>query len=432
MRVPDVAMTHIATCDLGGICRGRSVLSREVERWGSQGIGWVPSSIAMSPLGTIVQGSPFGPVGDLRLVPDLSTSTILPAIGARPAVTLVLGDLTATTGAEWACSTRAFLRAAVADLREQTGLSVRASFEHEFSILGLPHVQAPLSLSALRRIEPFGTHLVSALDQGGLGPETWHPEYGPNQWEITLTPADAVDAADRAILLREIVRHVAEALALRVTFSPTPHVGGVGNGVHVHMSLHTPDGSPSSTYDSTRPGSLSRHATSFAAGILRHAAALSSLTAPSPVSALRFGPGHWSVAAARAGCGDREALIRVCPPVSIDGGDPTDQVHLEYRGADATANPWIVMGALIRAGLDGIHHGWDLPDLDHTVPQAAPGEPMPSSLTVSLDALTADHTAWGWFPPDLADTYLAVKRDEVARTDDLTDEQRVALYTDLY
>lgn len=425
-------MTHIATCDLGGICRSRSVLSRELDLWVSQGIGWVPSSIAMSPLGSIVPGTRFGAVGDLRLVPDLGTSTTLPAIGFHPEVTLLLGDLLTPSGTEWDCSTRGFLRGAIADLRAETGMAVRASFEHEFSILGLPHVQAPLSLSALRRVEPFGTHLVDALDRAGLAPETWHPEYGPNQWEITLAPAEAAKAADRAILLREVVRHVADALDLRVTFSPTPHVDSVGNGVHVHLSLCKADGSPSS-YDPARQGQLSIQASSFAAGILRHAAALTAITAPSPVSALRFGPGHWSVASARAGREDREALVRICPPVLIADSDPADHVRLEYRGADATGNPWIVMGALIRAGLDGIRHGWELPEPRHATSRPAEvGEPMPSSLTASLDALTSDLTALGWFPKALAETYLTVKRDEVARTAAMNSDQLVALYADLY
>lgn len=426
-----IGMTHLATCDLGGICRARAVPTADIGRWGHEGTGWVPASMAISPLGNLVEGNGFGAMGDLRLVPDLSTRCDLPSQADQPPVTLILGDLITTEGEPWDCSPRDFLRRAVADLRAETGLAVQAAFEHEFTLVSLPHVTPPLSLEALRRTHLFGSTLLTVLENAGLHPETWHPEYGPNQWEITLASTDAATAADRAILLREIVRHVAELLGHRVSFTPTPALDQVGNGVHVHLSLRSIDGSPA-TGDPAEPRKLSAEAASFAAGILRHSAALSALTAPSPVSALRFGPGHWSVTGARAAYSDREALVRICPPFALDGCQPADHLNLEYRGADATANPWLVLGALIRAGLDGIKTGLVLPDLAEPPQLSHTGEPMPSSLAASLDALVADPTALGWFPPALIQTYLTLKRDEISRTDSLNADERIALYTSIY
>lgn len=429
-------VTYIATCDLGGICRGRAVPTAQEPRWAREGTGWVPSSLALSPLGRIVEGNAFGVIGDLRMIPDLSTRCEVPATETLPAFSLVLADLVTLDGVEWDCSSRTFLRHAIADLKEQTGLRLRAAFEHEFTLLDQPKTSAPLSLQALRRAEPFGSELVRNLEQCGLEPETWHPEYGPDQWEITVAAADAAVAADRAILVREVARHVAEAHGHSITFSPTPALGPVGNGVHVHMSLRNEDGSACMA-DQAEPERLSGVAASFAAGVLRHASALIAITAASPVSALRLGPGHWSAAAARLGYRDREALLRVCSALQPAGSAPVDSLNVEYRAADATANPWLVLGVLIRAGLEGIQDRLILPEQDDrpTVADAATPEgspPLPATLTQALDALNADSTVMGWFPPDLINTYLAIKTDEVAQAADQTVEELCTRYRALY
>jgi glutamine synthetase len=424
-------ITFIATCDLGGICRGRAVPNAESARWTREGTGWVPGSIALSPLGAIVEPNAFGALGDLRLVPDLSTRCQVPAVVGAPPFTLILGDLVNTDGSEWECSSRALLRSAVLLLKAATGLELRASFEHEFTLLGQHPTSAPLSLQALRRAEPFGSDLVRTLEKAGLQPETWHPEYGPGQWEITVGATDALTAADRAILLREIVRHVAEAHGHDVTFSPVPDPSAVGNGVHVHMSLRAADGA-AAMFDADRPAQLSAVASAFAAGILRHADALVALTAASPVSSLRFGPGHWSAATTELGYRNRETMLRVCPTLEMEGCVPADHLNIEYRAADATANPWLVMAVLTRAGLEGILGGYGLPESGGPSEGSAPGRALPATLDDALSALAADRAVIDWFPPTLIDSYLLVKRDESRQMAELTATQRCARYSAIY
>src|SRR5215207_2254712 len=99
-----------------------------------------------------------------------------------------------------------------------------------------------------------------------------------------LRPAgDGRAAADRAAAFREVLREVARRLGYRASFAPMADPGGVGNGVHVHMSLVDPDGTPV-LYDAGRPGSLSETGARFAAGILEHLPALCAITAPSVIS----------------------------------------------------------------------------------------------------------------------------------------------------
>lgn len=443
------ALAFVATADLVAMCRGRAFRAEELEHRARSGTGWVPANLALTPFGSIVEPNVFGPVGDLRLLPDLSTLTVLPASGSRPPLHLVLADQTETDGTPWACCPRTFCRQAGEALHQATGLTVHAAFEHEFVLLpgdgdgtapATRPAPGPFSLGSHRDAEPLASAIMAALDAAGLEPETWLPEYGSRQYEVTLRPAGALVAADRALLLREIVRDVACAMGRRVTFAPVPQPGGVGNGVHVHLSLVDGRGDPV-MYDAGRPGRLSVEAGGFAAGVLAHAEVLTALTAPSPVSWSRLAPHRWSAGGIYLGNRNREALLRICPTVEVDGRDPAPQLHLEYRAADATANPWLVLGALVHAGLDGIRRALPAPpvvdaDVDGLTgaDRAALGiRPLPADLGSALEALRGDDAARSWLPPDLLATFLAVKDDELRLAEEDGDPGvTCARYVDVY
>jgi glutamine synthetase len=107
--------------------------------------------------------------------------------------------------------------------------------------------------------------------------------------------------------------------------------------------------------------------------------------------------------------------------VELAGAEPAPQLRLEYRGADAAANPYLALGAIVRAGVDGVRRGLPAPPiLDRDPAELAEGEAsrygvgaLPASLEESLQALAGDETVRGWMPPLLYDAYLAVKRTEL-------------------
>jgi glutamine synthetase len=418
------SLVRILTCDLGGLCRVRAVPSSQRDPALVSGRGWVPASLGMSPLGYIVEGEPFGTMGELRLIPDPQARLPIPTIGDQPATELMLGSLVDMSGDHWECCPRAVLAGAEADFERHTGLRVRASFEHEFT-LDEQTPSSPLSHDALIRNEPFGSRLVHVLSAAGLEPETWLPEYGRHQWELTLAPTSPGTAADRAVLLREAVRHLAHAHGRRVTFSPMPYPDSVGNGAHVHLSLTDASGRSVMLED----GHLSGTAVAFAAGILDHAGALTALTAPSPVSYMRLQPGMWSATHAYLGEADRGAMIRVCIPFEGGGPKARDQINLEYRPADATANPHIVLAALLRAGLDGIQRSLTTCTRNTGGPD---GPPLPSSLSGAMAALAADYAAVDWVPRNLYTTYTAIKSDEITQSAGANQAALIATYSEIY
>jgi glutamine synthetase len=430
-------LAFIATNDLCAITRGRAMPLARLDP--ETGCGWVPANLGVGAFGTIVEGSPFDATGDLRLVPDPRSLTRIDGIPGRPPLTVLLADITHTDGTAWECCPRTFLRRAVAELEQEAGLQVFAAFEHEFMLVTDAPAEPPMSLQAMLRAEPLGTELVAVLAGAGLEPENWLAEYGRHQCEITVAAADPLTAADRAVLLRDIVRNLAHARGQQASFAPLLEPEAVGNGVHVHFSLRDTAGAPV-TYDAARPGRLSAAAGSFAAGIIRHARALLAFTAASEVSYLRLAPHRWSATHAFLGEHNRESMLRLCPTVELGGRDPAGQLNLEFRAGDATANPWLALGVLIRAGLEGIRDRLPAPALiDHPIEALGEDElrcagilRLPGSLPEALVALEEDPVVSGWFAPALLQVHQALKLDELRRLEGLDDAGKCRSYASVY
>ncbi len=435
----EAELLSLLTCDLGAIARGRSVFAGELSDHLASGVGWVPANQALTPLGGLAEPNPFGSTGDLRLAPDESTHV---RVGAGPGQTpleLVLCDILELDGAPWSCCPRAFLAVALEQLHEQTGGTLLASFEHEFQLPAERPAALPFSLEAARRAEPFASEVMAALVEAGLEPERFFAEFAPQQFEIPVAPASAVVAADRAVILREVVREVARRHGLRASFVPLRDPAAAGNGVHIHLSL-TDDSGTALFHDPRHPAGLSLTGLRFAAGVLAHGPALSALCAPSPVSAERLRPHHWSAGALCLGRQNRETLLRIPPLVGTAEGDRASQLRLEYRGADAAGNPYLALGAIVHAGLEGIRAKLPAPAILEEDPARLSPEQaerfgvgaLPGSLGDALSALARDEAACDWLGPLLCEAYLSVKRAEIEATAELTLEEACALYGEIY
>ena len=426
-------LVSLVTCDLAGLVRGRSVPLADLERRLEIGVGWVPANQSISAFGELAEPNPWGSAGDVRLRPDPATRVRVDQWPGIAPLHLVLCDIGQVDGSDWDGCGRTFLRSALERLQRHAGLRVRASFEHEF-VLEDDRPPAPaMSLEAQRRAEPFPSQTMAALRAAGVEPELFLPEYGEHQFEVPVAPAEGVAAADRSVVTKEVVREVARRGGRRATFAPLREAGSVGSGAHIHLSLYDEAGRPVS-YDPLRPGRLSLVAGRFAAGILDHLPAVLALTCASPHSFARLVPHRWSAAAGVLADRNREAALRICPVVELAGMTPEAQVHLEFRAADATASPYLALGALVCAGLDGIRAGLEAPpvvaegaDLDDPT-----RDPLPTSLAEALAALESDALARDWLPPRLLDTYVGLKRLELSLVSDLDEEEVCRLYAGVH
>ena len=433
-------LVTLVCCDLGSIVRGRSVFSDELGEHLHAGVGWVPANHALTPLGPVAEPNPFGSTGDLRLLPDADTRVLVGAADSgASALELVLCDIVQTDGEPWECCPRSFLRDALDELEQELDARLVASFEHEFQLLLDTAPALPFTLEAQRRADPFPRRVMSALVEAGVEPERFFAEYAAHQFEIPVAPAEGLASADRSVVFREVVREVARREGMHASFVPLLDPAQAGNGVHIHLSLLDANGR-SLLYDEAQPALLSELGARFAAGILRHARALSALTAASPVSGARLTPHHWSAGAVCLAERNREALLRIPPIVTLGGADAAGQLRIEYRGADATANPYLALGAIIKAGLEGIRAELPAPViLDRDPAQLSPEDTerfgvgaLPVTLEESLRALAEDHIARGWMTPLLYDAYVSVKRAEVDAARDLNLEELCRRYAAIY
>jgi glutamine synthetase len=432
-------LCSLVCCDLGAIVRGRSLASSELHNQLAAGVSWVPANHALTPLGGLADDSPFGSVGDLRLLPDARTHVRVEGDDRSSALELLLCDIVQSDGERWECCPRRVLDSALEQLHAELGAHLLASFEHEFQITSSEPPPLAFSLEAQRRAEPFAGALMGALEQAGVEPERFLSEYAPHQFEIPLAPAQGIAAADRAVLLREVVREIARRHELRVSFAPLLHPDWPGNGVHVHFSLLDGDGQ-TLMHDPQQPSGLSELGGRFAAGILRHAPALAALCAPSPASAARLSPHRWSAGAVCLGAANRETLLRIPSPVTFAGERARTQIHLEYRGADATANPYLALGAIVHAGIQGVREELAVPPILERDPSELDAEAqsrfgvgaLPGTFAETLRALEDDTTLSAWLGPLLSRVYLAIKRTELQATKDLDLDEVCRRYAEIY
>jgi glutamine synthetase len=406
---------------LSGHVRGKAFPAIDLSARAITGVGMPPTNIMLSAFGPI-HITPFGTSGELALIPDIATLVTVEFDDAAPE-SFCLGDLREDGGKPWACCPRDFARRAVEGLRQEAGVSVRAAFEQEFFVPDLP-TPGSFLLDSHRRSGFLGEALLGALRAAAITPDSFVAEYAPGQFEVTVAPAAGLRAADEAVITRELIRAVARRLGYRATLAPVLSPDGVGSGTHIHISLQLADGTPA-MFDAAAPQELSRVGEAFVAGMAYHLPAICALTAPSAASYFRLRPNKWAPVIGNVALRDRGAAIRVCTSHSDDPAVRAKSLNVEFRVGDACASPYLAFGAVLQAGLAGIRQGFRLSDL--VAPAALRG-----TLADALDDLQASDAVRGWMGPMMHDTYLLLKRAELASLDGATDAEICARYVTAY
>jgi glutamine synthetase len=419
-------LIFVGTCDIAGVVRGKGFPASELPARRKTGIGWTHSNLMQTCFGPIFD-TPFGTGGDLMIVPDPSAEVHVDFRDGSASEHFFLGDVRNIDGSPWECCVREFLRRAVAALSQVSGLQLRTAFEQEFVYTGVEDVAGhAYSLSAFRRQGTFGETVIAAIRAASAKPDSFLPEYGPRQYEMTVAPDTALRAADHGVISREMARAAAFRLGQRAIFSPMPVADGAGNGVHIHFSLHDDSDAPA-TYDPKGRFGLSKQAARFAAGLLHHLPAIAAITAPSPVSYLRLTPNRWAPTSVDIVKQDRGAALRVCPVFDAGSDKETaSRLNLEFRVCDAAASPYMALGALTFAGADGIARKLALP-ADDVTPRS-----LPHSLGEALDTMEASPAVKTWFGPTFFEAYLRHKRSELAHVAGLAPPDLCARYAEVY
>lgn len=434
-----IKFVRILWCDNANIIRAKAAHVDYLEEYIDNGVGITVAQMALPVMyDSVVAETGLGPVGEVRLMPDWSTLTILPFAEGHAQV---LSDMIiSNTGKVWAHCPRGLLRRQIGRL-EKTGLMLKAVFENEFFLLNrnAQGVLEPADNTVFCATGSMNLHraliidLADALIAQGLEVEGYYPESGPGQQEVNIRYAEAMQAADRQIVCRETVRGEATRHGLIASFLPKIFEDKAGSGCHLNFSLWREGKNISG--DPQQATAISPEAGAFIAGILDHLPALCALTIPSKTSYRRIQPHFWAGAFRAWGHQNREAAVRVCR-----NKQETRASRFEYKTADATANPYIALGALIASGIDGLNRSLELPG-EVTVDPASISEEqriagridrLPQNLGKAIDALRKDTVLLEAMGPELAKSYMAVRQHEWDNLKDLKLEEEVAMLVERY
>lgn len=378
-----------------------------------------------------------GPVGDTRLVPDPEATVPL---AASPGWALAPVDQLDQEGRPYAACPRTFARRMLERL-DTLGLELRGAYEVEF-FLGrrvpeaggeadpIPaHAGPAYGAIVLSDVEPFATELIRAFESQGTGVMQFHPEYSTGQLELSVPHRSGIAIADTNLVVRHTIRAVARGQGLAASFAPVVFAGLVGNGMHLHLSLWDRRGR-NLYHGGKGPEGMTPHAEAFTAGVLASLPALTAITAPSVASYQRLQPHRWSGPWACWGKENREAGLRF---VTGMVGSRQDAANLELKSMDAAANPYLALGGIVAAGIDGLERELALPAPVADDPASIPASRrramgirrLPSSLGKAIRELQRSTLLREAMGDVLFDAFLATRRGERAAFEGMDPEAMV-------
>jgi glutamine synthetase len=264
---------------------------------------------------------------------------------------------------------------------------------------------------------PWLDELVQAMNGLGWGVYSFDHEDGPGQFETDFDYAEVLTMADRLTFFKLMAKEIAHRHGLIATFMPKPFGDRTGSGAHYNMSLADLTSGENLFVDPEgKPAAVSRLAEHFIAGILRHAAAICAVIAPTVNSYKRLvAQGSmsgftWAPVFVCYGNNNRTNMLRIPSP----GG------RVECRAADISCNPYLGGAMILAAGLEGIREQLDPGDPNlvnaYTLTPEQLAERgitmLPRTLGEAIEAFAADPLSRRVFGDALFDSFVAYKREE--------------------
>lgn len=417
-----INLVRFIYADLCSIIRGKSTRAARLKDRLESGIGLVKGTLAMNMLDQLQADTGFGASGEIRLIPDPDTWTVLPYAERQAAVICDLMELDHTP---WELCPRAVLKRQIQKAKDM-GVSFQAAFEPEF-MLGTASdgtfqpIDRSLCFSTegMNRASRFINNFIDALAKQGIETEQYYPELGHGQHEVSISHMPALKACDRQIFYRETLKGIALEMGMEAYMAPKPFENQPGNGCHLHLSAWDIYGERNLLFAES---GLSVFGMKFVAGILEHLPGLVALTAPSVNSYRRLKPSSWASAYTCWGFENREAAVRV---PSVYWGQEMATTNIEIKCVDSTSNPYLALAGIIAAGLDGVERNLQPPEPVFTDPATLSQDEqernnirrLPSNLMEALMELEEDKLLVSVLGARLADTYAAVKTSECGAFD---------------
>ncbi|HYM99224.1 MAG TPA: glutamine synthetase family protein [Aestuariivirgaceae bacterium] len=358
--------------------------------------------------------------GDFVLKPDLSTLCRIPWLAGTA---LVLCDvLDHHKHEDVPHSPRAILKKQIARLSK---LKMKAYMASELEFFLFDESYGSALEKGYRNLKTAGNYIEdyhilqttkeeavmrairNGLQGAGIPVENSKGEWGPGQEEINVEYAEALEMADRHVILKNGCKEIAWAQGKAVTFMAKWDYGFAGNSAHIHQSLWSHDGSRSLFHDPKGDHGMSELMKQYLAGLLAHADEITYFLAPYINSYKRFQAGTFAPTRAVWSFDNRTAGYRLC-------GAGSKAVRVECRVGGADLNPYLAFAALLAAGLDGIERKMELEPVfaGDAYDTKRKAREIPKTLREALVLLDKSSLLRGALGDDVVEHYLHTGRWE--------------------
>jgi glutamine synthetase len=413
-----VRAVRVLYTDLHGVARGKDIPIGHFPGM-CEGVAFCAAVMGTDLAHTPVVGGEVGFV-DLAVRPDLSTLRRSPW---QPEVAWCVGEAWTLDGSDhWPVCPRALLARTVAAFAER-GLTPVVAPELEFFLARrdpdepgvirryVDELSRVYTVGAVSDPQEIVLRMLLWCDELGLQAFAANHEFMNSQYEINVKHSAALDAADRAFLLKAAVKEIAAREGLLATFMGKPFADQGGSGFHLHLSLAGAGGRNAFAEEGGQDG-LSPLAAQFVAGVIEHAHGLQALLGPTVNAYKRILPDSLAPTHANWGHDNRTAFCRV-------PNERGSRARVEIRTGDGSACPHLIVAALLLAGIDGIERELEPPEPvvgdAYRMDDAHAGTKLPGDLGSALDALEADTWLVEELGQELVATFTAMKRFEVER-----------------
>lgn len=358
---------------------------------------------------------------DMYLYPDLDTWVIFPWTAEKGKVARLICDIYKSDGTPFEGDPRNNLKRVLQEMRELGFTSFNLGPEPEFFLFKLDEKGEPtlelndnggyFDLAPTDLGENCRRDIVLELEEMGFEIEASHHEVAPGQHEIDFKYADAVTACDNIQTFKLVVKTIARKHGLHATFMPKPLFGVNGSGMHSNVSLFK--GNENAFFDPNGPLQLSETAYQFIAGVLKHAPHFTAVTNPTVNSYKRLVPGYEAPCYVAWSAQNRSPLIRIPASRGLS-------TRIEVRSVDPSANPYLAMAVLLKAGLDGIKNKLTAPaPVDRNIYVMTKEErleegivDLPATLAEALENLKADKVITDALGGHILERFLEAKEIE--------------------
>jgi glutamine synthetase len=357
---------------------------------------------------------------DMIAVPDPTTFAVLPWRPDELGVARMFCDIKTPEGTPYEGDPRHVLRRAVERAKDMgfehflVGPELEYFYFRDSKSTEVLDEGGYFDLTTLDAGSDLRRDTVLGLQALGIQTEYSHHEVGPSQHEIDMRYADALTMADHCMTYRITVKEYALKYGYHATFMPKPLFGKNGSGMHTHQSL-SKDGH-NAFFDGEDAYNLSDVGKKFIAGQLRHAREISSIFAQWVNSYKRLVPGYEAPVYVAWSRRNRSALVRV--PMYHPGKEQA--TRMELRCPDPACNPYLTFAVLLQAGLEGIEHGYELPDpmeknLYHLSPEERRRlgiEQLPENLGEAIELTAQSELVLRTLGEHMFNRYIEIKRQE--------------------